>query len=1011
VNSSSINLRSTGGGAVYWNGVNGNLNGCIFEDSYSGYDGGAVYWNGDDGILSDCIFVNSHAVEDGGAVILSCADNHILSDCIFVNSSCDWEGGAVWGGQGYLYDCSFVNSSAQASSGAIFWDGYGEAYNCSFVNSHASSGGAAFLRDGSLHDCSFINSTAMNYGGAVYLRDDAHLYDCSFVNSSADKGGTVYWQLYYSTSGVLDNCSFVNSCAENDGGTIFWSVFEGSEAVLANCSFSNTSSKGRGLAVYTQTVSEGSVATLYGCSFDGDYYNYEDYCSGSYKFEPILIVGDYNTDDGGKAVVFGSQQLMYDCTANICSLDDESLNVSFIFSSRENLSKEFIFNNLSLGSYKASLHYGGDDLYLENTVVAIFYVLKNAKIDVAPTTYVNYNDGSELAVTLTDASTGNAITGEYIIFDVNGVETSEMTDSNGQARLSTLGWAPGTYTVAISYAGNSEYNPSAATSKVTVKAYTRISAPDISVRYNDASQFIATLTNNFTGKAISGASVVVSLDGVNYSLKTNSKGQVNVSTSDLAPGSYIASVSYKGNSKYVASGADASVIVNKLDASISAVHDKESGELVATLTNAISGKALNGANVAVRLDGVDYALKTNSKGQVKVSTADLAIGTYTATVSYKGNAKYNPAKASVVVNTKYDTSISAVHDKEAGELVATLTNAVSGKALVTVNLLVSINGAEYTLKTNSKGQVRLSTNDLAPGNYIASVSYNGNSKYNPSNATAVVNTKYDTSISVDYDVDAKQLVATLTNSEGKALTSAKVAVNLDGVDYSLKTNSKGQVKVSTADLAPGTYSAAFSYNGNSKYNPSTDAVEILVKKSAVLSAPDVCVVYQNESGEFVATLTNDEGKALSSANVVVTLNGVEYALKTNSKGQVKVSTVDLTPGTYTAAVSYKGNSKYNPARATATVTVNKKGTEISAVYNAETKEVVATLTNDEGKALNGANVVVRIYGVNYSLKTNSKGQVKVSTADLGPGTYTASVSYKGNSKYNPSTATVRVVIQ
>jgi hypothetical protein len=333
------------------------------------------------------------------------------------------------------------------------------------------------------------------------------------------------------------------------------------------------------------------------------------------------------------------------------------------------------------------------------------------------------------------------------------------------------------------------------------------------------------------------------------------------------------------------------------------------------LTNAISGKALNGANVAVRLDGVDYALKTNSKGQVKVSTADLAIGTYTATVSYKGNAKYNPAKASVVVNTKYDTSISAVHDKEAGELVATLTNAVSGKALVTVNLLVSINGAEYTLKTNSKGQVRLSTNDLAPGNYIASVSYNGNSKYNPSNATAVVNTKYDTSISVDYDVDAKQLVATLTNSEGKALTSAKVAVNLDGVDYSLKTNSKGQVKVSLANMTIGDYAAVVSYKGNAKYAPATATATVHVTKKVV----NISVDYDAGLNQLVATLTNSEGKDLNGANVVVSIDDVDYAMKTNSKGQAKVSTADLAPGTYTATVSYKGNSKYVPAVATSII--------------------------------------------------------------------------------------------
>ena len=65
-------------------------------------------------------------------------------------------------------------------------------------------------------------------------------------------------------------------------------------------------------------------------------------------------------------------------------------------------------------------------------------------------------------------------------------------------------------------------------------------------------------------------------------------------------------------------------------------------------------------------------------------------------------------------------------------------------------------------------------------------------------------------------------------------------------------------------------------------------------------------------GRFVASLTNAEGVPLS-ANIVVTINGVDYALKTNSNGQASISTADLTPGEYTATVVYKGNSKYNPS--------------------------------------------------------------------------------------------------
>jgi hypothetical protein len=385
------------------------------------------------------------------------------------------------------------------------------------------------------------------------------------------------------------------------------------------------------------------------------------------------------------------------------------------------------------------------------------------------------------------------------------------------------------------------------------------------------------------------------------------------------------------------------------------------------------------------------------------------------TVSYKGNSKYNPAHETVEIFVKKSAFISAPDisvefEDESGEFVATLTNA-EGKALTGANVVVTLDGVDYSLKTNSKGQVKVSTANLTIGTYTASVSYNGNAKYNPATATAtVVVTKKDTVISVAYDAESQEVIATLTNCEGKELVTANVVISIDGVEYALKTNSQGQAKVSTANLTSGYYNVTASYKGNSKYKSASETAEIFVKKSAVITAPDVSIEYGDESGEFVATLTNDEGKALTGANVVVTLDGVDYALKTNSKGQVKVSLANMTLGTYTATVSYKGNAKYAPATATSTVEVTKKATNLSAVYNAETNQLVATLTNSEGKALNSANVVVNLDGADYALKTNSKGQAKLSTADLAPGTYTATVSYKGNSKYAPAVATAIVCI-
>ena len=586
-----------------------------------------------------------------------------------------------------------------------------------------------------------------------------------------------------------------------------------------------------------------------------------------------------------------------------------------------------------------------------------------------------------------------------------------------------IGRGAGTASVSVSYFGNDKYESSKTTVTVNVNKLTSVvSAQDVTVKQGDANgKFIATLTNA-EGVPLS-ANIVINLNGVDYAMKTNSKGHGVVSTANLTLGEYTATVTYKGNSKYNPSNTTAKVTVNKLDSVVSAddvsvnVGDAK-GKFVATLTNA-EGAPLS-ANIVINLNGIDYAMKTNSKGHGVVSTANLTPGEYTATVTYKGNSRYNPSNttAKVTVN-KLDSVVSADDvsvnlGDEKGRFIATLTNA-EGIPL-SANVYVTLNGVTYAQKSNSKGHVVIPTGDLDMGEYVATVVYKGNSRYNPSNTTAKVSVRLGCVVSAD-DVIVKagdangKFVATLTNLEGIPL-SANVVVTINGVKYSQKSNSKGQVIISTKDLEEGEYIATVEYKGNSRYNPSSTTAKITVndKFVSVVSADDVFVQVGDPNSKFIAKLTNDSGKPLS-ANMLVTINGVTYSMKSDSKGQVVIPTEDLEEGEYIATVTYKGNSRYNPSSTTAKVVVNNMLTScISGSYNAETQEVIGTLTNSAGTPLS-ANVVVSLNGKDYAMKSNSKGQFKVSTADLSPGSYTAKLVYKGNSKYNPSSTTVNVVIQ
>ena len=124
-------------------------------------------------------------------------------------------------------------------------------------------------------------------------------------------------------------------------------------------------------------------------------------------------------------------------------------------------------------------------------------------------------------------------------------------------------------------------------------------------------------------------------------------------------------------------------------------------------------------------------------------------------------------------------------------------------------------------------------------------------------------------------------------------------------------------------LQSAVYTATISYKGSSNYKASSATALVTVTKAAtILTAPDVTVAYNDPDGKMVSTIVNEHGKPLV-VTLNVDLNGKTYSAKTDSNGQMSVSTADLAPGTYTAKISYKGSSNYKASSTTANIQVKK----------------------------------------------------------------------------------------
>ena len=67
------------------------------------------------------------------------------------------------------------------------------------------------------------------------------------------------------------------------------------------------------------------------------------------------------------------------------------------------------------------------------------------------------------------------------------------------------------------------------------------------------------------------------------------------------------------------------------------------------MTNNATGQPIKGFTLRVKVNRVTHKLVTDVDGQVSVSTADLAPGNYTVTVTFKGGTKYYPTTETLVI--------------------------------------------------------------------------------------------------------------------------------------------------------------------------------------------------------------------------------------------------------------------------------------------------------------------------------------------------------------------------
>ena len=160
--------------------------------------------------------------------------------------------------------------------------------------------------------------------------------------------------------------------------------------------------------------------------------------------------------------------------------------------------------------------------------------------------------GKYFYITLKDKK-GNLLKNKPVQIGFNGQVYDRVTDENGQAKLQINLKNAGTYTFAVSYLGDDEYNGSFIVAKIVVnKQKGSLTVPTKTYKASATSKTLTATFKSASGKVVKGKKITFTVNGKSYSATTNAKGVATVKVSLSKKGTYSFTAKFAGNTMYAA---------------------------------------------------------------------------------------------------------------------------------------------------------------------------------------------------------------------------------------------------------------------------------------------------------------------------------------------------------------------------------------------------------------------------------------------------------------------------
>ena len=237
--------------------------------------------------------------------------------------------------------------------------------------------------------------------------------------------------------------------------------------------------------------------------------------------------------------------------------------------------------------------------------------------------------------------------------------------------------------------------------------------------------------------------------------------------------------------------------------------------------------------------------------------------------------------------------------------------------------------------------------------------------------------------------ESDQLEVGLTDINGNPLSNKNVIIEINGVRYNCITDENGIARLNIR-LRVGKYPAYVDFEGDDKYNPSSDYCKVFV--NPLLTTQDM-VMQEKDGSQFIAIVSSSTGVRLSGVPIVFTVNGINYERTSDMVGEAKLN-INLPKGDYDITTSSLEIVKKN------TIHIDEKskkvtrmeGTNISKAYSDKTA-YQCTVYDDVGRV--SGTVDITVNGVTYTRTPDETGLYKLNI-NLPKGDYQLTAKYRGD---------------